>query len=101
MQNFLVFLIVSAAAGYAAWQLMPRVMRRWLIGLMMIIAPSHRAWFARLAAGAENSGCRSCKGCSAGVQASAPRIRARIDAYRVGPKPDGANHMTAKTDRKP
>jgi len=96
MQNLLVLLIVSAAAGYAAWQLMPRVMRRWLIGRMMIIAPSRRAWLVRLATGAENSGCRSCKGCSAGLQASAPRIRARIDAYRVGVKPGRAESHDGK-----
>jgi hypothetical protein len=86
MQHLLVFLIVSVAAGYAAWQLMPRVMRRWLIGRMMIIAPSHGTWLARMAAGAENSGCRSCKGCSSGRQASAPQGRAGSDAHRPGVK---------------
>lgn len=82
MQHLLVFLIVAAAAGYAAWQLMPRVLRRWLIGRMMIIAPSCGAWLARRAIGAENNGCRSCKGCSAGTQAAAAQGRVGTDAHR-------------------
>ena len=87
MQNLIVFLIVAAAAGYAAWQLMPQFMRRWLIVRMMVIAPSRSAWLARVETGAENSGCRSCKGCSTGLQASAPQIHVKIDAHRVEAAP--------------
>jgi len=67
MQNLAVFLIVTAAAGYAAWQLMPRVLRRWLIGRLRVVAPSRRAWLARMEADAERSGCASCKGCADGA----------------------------------
>ena len=70
MQSLTVFLIVVAAAGYAAWQLMPQSMRRWLIGRLTVVAPSHCAWIARLESAAENSGCGSCKGCAADRQAA-------------------------------
>jgi hypothetical protein len=66
MQNLAVFLIVTVAAGYAAWQLMPRIVRRWLIGRLRVVAPSRRAWLARVEADAERSGCASCKGCADG-----------------------------------
>ena len=46
MQGLAVSLIVAAAAGYAAWQLMPQSMRRWLIGRLMVVAPSRRARLA-------------------------------------------------------
>ncbi|AMN47260.1 hypothetical protein ACG33_09160 [Steroidobacter denitrificans] len=84
MQHLLVSLIVAAAAGYAAWQLMPRMLRRWLIARMMILVPSCSAWLADLAVNAENSGCRSCKGCAAGLQTAASQDRAGIDVHRRG-----------------
>ena len=82
MQALTVSLIVAAAAGYAAWLLMPRRMRRWLIALLMVVAPSRRALLARLEADAENSGCGSCKGCAADGQAPAPRGPAKIEVHR-------------------
>ena len=42
MQIIIVSVIVAVAAGYAAWQLMPQSMRHWLIGRLMVVAPSHR-----------------------------------------------------------
>ena len=84
MQGLTVSLIVAAAAAYAAWQLMPQSMRRWLIGRLMVIAPSRRAWLAHLEADAENSGCSSCKGCAADGQAPAPPGQAKIEVHRRG-----------------
>ena len=57
MQNLAVLLIVVVAAGYAAWQLMPQTLRRWLIGRLRVVTPSRRAWLARLEKNAESSGC--------------------------------------------
>ena len=82
MQGLTVSLIVAAAAAYAAWQLMPQSMRHWLIGRLMVIAPSRRAWLGRLEAKAENSGCSSCKGCAADGQAPAEPRHARIEVHR-------------------
>ena len=84
MQPLIVSLIVAAAAGYAAWQLMPQSMRRWLIGRLMVVAPSRRAWLARLEANAENGGCSSCKGCAGDDQAPASPGRAKIEVHRRG-----------------
>ncbi len=84
MQALTVSLIVAAAAGYAAWLLMPRRMRRWLIGRLRVIAPSRRALLARLEADAENGGCGSCKGCAADGRAPAPPGPARIEVHRPG-----------------
>jgi hypothetical protein len=84
MQGLTVSLIVAAAAAYAAWQLMPQSMRRWLVGRLMVIAPSRRVWLARLEADAENSGCSSCKGCAADGQAPAPPRQAKIEVHRRG-----------------
>ncbi|HMA30851.1 MAG TPA: hypothetical protein VKT00_03450, partial [Casimicrobiaceae bacterium] len=69
MQMLLVSMIVAVAGGYAGWLLMPQGLRRWLIGLLMAVAPSRRAWLARLASNAENAGCSSCRGCAARRQA--------------------------------
>jgi hypothetical protein len=66
MQNLIVFLIVGFAAGYAAWRLMPQALRRWLIGRLRVVAPSGRAWLARLEANAEAGDCGSCRGCATG-----------------------------------
>ena len=84
MQGLIVSLIVAAAAGYAAWQLMPQSMRRWLIRPLMVIAPSQRARLARLEAEAQNSGCSSCKGCAADGQAFASLGQAKIEVHRRG-----------------
>jgi len=84
MQVLLVSLIVAAAAGYAGWQLMPRGMRRGLIGRLVAIAPSWRAWLARLEANAENGGCSSCRGCAADGRLGASAGRARIVVHRRG-----------------
>ncbi len=64
MQAVIVFVIVAAAALYASWQLMPRRLRHWLIGRGAAIAPSRRAWLARVEAKAEAGACGSCKGCA-------------------------------------
>lgn len=82
MQAFTVSLIVAAAACYAAWQFMPRSMRRWLIGRLTVVAPPHRAWLARLEAEAESSGCSSCKGCAADGQTPALPGQATIEVHR-------------------
>ena len=84
MQGLIVSLIVAAAAGYAAWQLMPQSVRRWLIGRMMVVAPSRRTWLARLEAKAENSGCSSCKGCATDGQAPALLGHSKIEVHRRG-----------------
>ena len=82
MQGVIVFLIVAAAAGYAAWQLMPQSMRRWLIRPLMVIAPSQRARLARLEAEAQNSGCSSCKGCAADGKGPASLGGSKIEVHR-------------------
>jgi hypothetical protein len=82
MQGLIVSLIVTAATAYAAWLLMPQSTRRWLIGRLMAIAPSRRAWLARLEAGAETGGCSSCKGCSADSRASSALGQAKIELRR-------------------
>ena len=84
MQGLAVSLIVAAAAGYAAWQLMPQSMRRWLIGRLMVVAPSRRAWLARLEADAEDSGCSSCKGCAADGRVPALPGQTKIQVHRRG-----------------
>jgi hypothetical protein len=87
VQGPIVFLIVAAAAAYAAWQLMPQGMRRWLVGRLAAIAPSRRAWLARLEAGAGDSACGSCKGCADG-NAPAARVPSRIEVHRRPGRPD-------------
>jgi hypothetical protein len=82
MQALAVSIIVAAAAGYAAWQFMPRRMRRWLVGRLMIVAPSLRSSLTRLAARAERGGCHSCKGCAADRQVVASPVQANIEVYR-------------------
>ena len=86
MQMLLVSMIVAVAGGYAGWLLMPQGLRRLLIDRLMAIAPSRRAWLARLASNAENGGCSSCRGCAArGRAAVAPggttiSVETRVDA---------------------
>jgi len=82
MQGLAVTVIVAAAAVYAAWQLMPRRMRHWIIGRLTAIAPSRRAWFARLEADAESGGCGSCKGCAADAHPPDSPGQARIEVHR-------------------
>ena len=72
MQTLLVFLVVALAAAYSAWVLMPQGLRHWLVGRLMVVAPSRRAWLARLASNAENGGCSSCRGCAGRQRAPAP-----------------------------
>ena len=84
MQGLTVALIVAAAAGYAGWLLMPQGMRRSLLRRLMVVAPSRRAWLARVEANAETGGCSSCKGCAAGGRAPAPPGPARIEVHRRG-----------------
>ncbi|MGE5088136.1 MAG: hypothetical protein ACM3QY_03335 [Candidatus Levyibacteriota bacterium] len=86
MQVLLVFAIVAVAAAYAGWVLMPQGLRRWLAGRLILVAPSRRAWLARLASNAENAGCGSCKGCAtrrrplASTGEGIIRIETRMDA---------------------
>ena len=84
MQIIIVSVIVAAAAGYAAWQLMPQSMRHWLIGRLMVVAPSHRAWFARLEAGADNSGCDTCGGCAVEEKSLVSPGQSKIKVHRRG-----------------
>jgi len=63
MQTAIVFLIVAAAAAYAAWQLMPQGLRRWLLDRLIVVAPRGASWLLRLRESAESSGCSSCKAC--------------------------------------
>lgn len=83
MQVLVVALIVLAAAAYAAWQLMPRRMRRWLVGRLRTVAPSRGGWLARLVAEAENGACGSCKGCATKAEALAPPGHAKVDVRRL------------------
>ena len=86
MQMLVVSIVVAVAAGYAGWLLMPQVLRRWLVGRLMVVAPPRRAWLARLASNAENGGCGSCRGCAARGRAPASpggatiRVETRMDA---------------------
>ncbi len=82
MQGLVVAFIVAAAAVYAAWQLMPQRMRSWLVGRMMAVAPSSRAWLTRLEADSEAGGCRSCKGCATDRQPPSPPGPAKIEVHR-------------------
>ena len=84
MQGMIVSLIVAAAAGYAAWQLMPQSTRRWVTRRLMVIVPSQHARLARLEAEAESSGCSSCKGCAADGQAPASLGHSKIEVHRRG-----------------
>lgn len=80
MQDLIAYVIVAAAACYAAWWLVPQSLRHWLIGRLMVVAPSRRAWLARLEAEeAENSGCSSCRGCAADGRAPAAPGRSKIE----------------------
>lgn len=87
MQGLIVSLIVAAAAVYAAWQLMPQGMRRWLAGRLAAVAPSRRAWLARLEASAEDGACGGCKGCADGNAPAAPGP-SRIEVHRRPGRPD-------------
>jgi len=71
MQALIAYLIVAAAAVYAAWLLMPQRTRRSLIAALMSVAPSQRAWLGRLADG-EHAGCSTCKGCATDKPPSVP-----------------------------
>jgi len=84
MQNLAAFLIVVVAAGYVAWQLAPQILRRWLIRRLAVVAPSRRAWLARLEENAESRGCDSCKGCEgAGKARVLSRQPGKEDTIRV------------------
>lgn len=72
MQALIAYFIVAAAAVYAAWLLMPQRARRLLIAALTIVAPSRRAWLARLAADSARPGCSTCKGCASDKPPSAP-----------------------------
>jgi hypothetical protein len=76
VQTLIVMVIVAAAAIAASWQMMPRIMRRWLIRRMTALAPSQRGLLAQLEAKAENSACGSCRGCSytSGQAAAPPQV---------------------------
>jgi hypothetical protein len=82
MQMLVVSIIVAVAAGYAGWLLMPQGVRRWLVGRLMVVAPSRRAWLARVASNAENGGCSSCRGCAA-----RGRVPASPGQQRIGVVP--------------
>jgi hypothetical protein len=86
MQGVFVFLIVAAAAGYAAWLFLPQVARRWLIRGLMAVVPSRRAALARLVENAENAGCSSCKGCATDVSPPVTSGQARIVVHPRGVK---------------
>ena len=83
MQGLTASLIVAVAAAYAAWQVMPQSMRRRLIGRTTAIAPSRRAWLARLEANAEHGECKRCNGCAADRQVPAPHGQAKIEVHRT------------------
>jgi len=89
MQATIVFLIVAAAAGYAAWQLMPQRLRRWLIARGAAIAPSRSAWLVRLEATAEEGACGSCKGCATdGAPAAGKAQSPGHSTIRIHPRSD-------------
>lgn len=92
MQMLVVSMIVAVAAGYAGWLLMPQGMRRRLVGRLMVVAPSRRAWLARVASNAENGGCSSCRGCAGRQRAPAPPGGATIR---------GETKMDAQASRRP
>jgi len=76
MQTAIVFLIVAAAAAYAAWQLMPQGLRRWLLDRLIVVAPRGASCLLRLRESAESSGCSSCKACRENMRVSAPPAQA-------------------------
>jgi hypothetical protein len=82
MQELIAYLIVAAAALYAAWLFMPQAMRHRLIGRMMILAPSKQAWLARVEADGENAGCRTCKGCATDENPAPAPEPAKIKIHR-------------------
>jgi hypothetical protein len=64
MQTVIAYFIVAIASIYAAWLFIPRAARRWLIGRLILIAPSlWRTRLTRLQTTAESDGCSTCKGC--------------------------------------
>jgi hypothetical protein len=70
----LAYLIVAAAAAYAAWVLMPRTLRRRLVVALRRVAPDGaQSWLAKM--DAAETGCSTCKGC--GTPAEAPGLKAR------------------------
>jgi len=81
MQGMIVSFIVAAAAVYAVWHLMPQNMRRWLIGRLLVVAPSCRAWLTRLEAKTDDDGCNSCRGCEVGEKSPVSRGQAKITVY--------------------
>lgn len=81
MQALIVIVIVSMAACYAAWTLMPVALRRWLLAqLRRFTPPAAHALIARL--NAEEAGCNSCKGCASDAGAPpSPSIKT-IELHR-------------------
>jgi hypothetical protein len=80
VQTLIVMLIVVAAAIAATWQMMPRIMRRWLIRRLAALAPSQRGLLAQLETKAENSACGSCRGCSYTSDQAATPPQLTLDA---------------------
>lgn len=87
-QQVIVFLIVAAAAGYAAWKLLPRAATRRMLSFGMRFArragiPADRLarWEARGAATACGA-CDACAGCSDPVTSTATPAGGRIIALQ-------------------
>jgi hypothetical protein len=80
MQAVIVAVIVSVAAAYAAWTLMPVALRRWVLAQLRRLMPAAaHALLARL--NAEETGCNSCKGCATDAGAPSPAIKT-IELHR-------------------
>lgn len=76
MQALIAYLIVVIALAYAAWLLMPRVARRWLVARLKSVVPASRqSWIARLERAGEETGCATCKACAPDEKSSAPEIK--------------------------
>jgi len=83
MQALIAYLVVFAAAAYVGWLLMPRRVRHSLIARLMTVAPSRRAWLARLEAGAECGACGSCKGCTGDAEATSSPAATKSELRRL------------------
>lgn len=68
MQALIAYSIVAAAAGYAAWLLMPHALRRRIVAGLIRLAPAQSGLLRRLESNAQFGGCSSCKGCEAGTR---------------------------------
>lgn len=76
MQAFIAYLIVAAALIYAAWLLMPQVLRRWCVARLKTVVPASRGgWIARLESASGETGCTTCKACATDEKSSAPEIK--------------------------